>query len=366
MLKCKNIAIICDPLISEYGPLRPALLIAEKLKRKTNEVTIISPIISVKLQKKLELIGLNVVNLHKNPFLVGSESLIWLEEWVREAAFSLNSRGIRTNHDIVLNFSNTLCLSAHIWYAQGPPTVTLDNMKDWLPLYYRLAYLPLSPILKVFDKFLTEKFANHSIKVVANSKYLSGIYRKFGIQVNAVIYPPLDCKKFKPATSRPSEDFVLTYFGKESIFSLIKCVLDAGIKIKAFGSKFSLIPKKILNHPNLEFLGRITDEKLVDLYSNALFTFYPFNDEPFGYIPVESLACGTPVLTFNRQGPKETVVDGKTGWLANSPLQLLKLAIQIWNKGYSTKIRKNCRQRALKYDVNKILQDWLSLIVNFK
>jgi len=44
-------------------------------------------------------------------------------------------------------------------------------------------------------------------------------------------------------------------------------------------------------------------EELIDLYSNALFTLFTFTHELFGYVLVESMACGTSVLTYNRQGP---------------------------------------------------------------
>jgi len=354
----KNITFICDPLLSEYGPLRPAILIARKFMENGAKITIVSTAVSDKMQSKLGRMGVRVVNLQKEPHFKKNESMAWLEEWAREAVFSMNSRGAESFDGLVLNFSNTLCLPAHVWYAQGPPTVTLDNMWRRLPFHYRLFYLSLSPFFKVFDKTLTERIANCSSKVVANSKYLVSVYDKFGLHIDDVLYPPLDCEQFKPTTNAPSKDFVLTYFGKETIFDLVKHILDFGIKVKAFGGKLSMIPREIQDHTNLDCLGRIDDETLIDLYSNALFTFYPFTDEPFGYIPVESLACGTPVLTFNRQGPKETVTNGETGWLANDDDELLRLAFQIWRKKYPKTFGDKCRQNALRFDVDTIWREW--------
>ncbi len=49
--------------------------------------------------------------------------------------------------------------------------------------------------------------------------------------------------------------------------------------------------------------GRVSDDELARLYANAKFTVFPFIHEPFGYVPVESMACGTPpVLTYDKQG----------------------------------------------------------------
>jgi len=154
----------------------------------------------------------------------------------------------------------------------------------------------------------------------------------------------------------------LTYFGKETDFFVLKKIGDAGVKIKAFGSKISYVSKGLLKHRNIEFLGKVSDEELVNLYSNAIFTLFPFTHEPFGYISVESMACGTPVLTYNRQGPSETVANGITGWLANTPEEIARLTIKIWRNGYPSTMRKEARKRALLFDVERIAKKWLQVV----
>lgn len=360
----QDLTFICDPLLSEYGPLRPAILLAKRFAEKGKKITMVSTTISPELQRKLDSMRIQTINLKKEPILRKNESIAWMEEWLREAAFSMNSKGTSTFNGVVLNFSNTLGFPSHVWYAQGPPTVTLDNMKKNLPLQYKVVYQSLSHIFKTLDKRFTRKIAYRSTYVVANSKYSASVYKRFAVQTNNVIYPPLDCEQFKPTSTTPSGDFVLTYFGKETIFDLVGQILDKGVKIKAFGGKLSMIPKRIWKHQNLEFLDRIEDDRLIRLYSDALFTFYPFTDEPFGYVPIESLACGTPVLTFNKQGPKETLLNGETGWLANTDSELSRLAVQLWNNGYPTNIRRKCRQSAVEFDSETIADKWLELLNN--
>jgi glycosyltransferase involved in cell wall biosynthesis len=177
-----------------------------------------------------------------------------------------------------------------------------------------------------------------------------------------VIYPPIDCEIFHPSTSNPSSDYVLTYFGKETKFSVIKAAVDLGVKIRAFGSKVPFVKKNMLNHPNIEFLGRVSTKELVDLYSNASFTFFPFTHEPFGYVPLESMACGTPVLTYDLQGPGEYVNDGKVGWLANSDNEIIQAAVDIWKNGYSPIVRKQCIEEAQKLDRKCYLDKWLKIL----
>lgn len=190
------------------------------------------------------------------------------------------------------------------------------------------------------------------------------MYRQWGIRVDGVISPPIDCSLFRPSSSKPSEDYVLTHFGvygKEGKFSVIKAIADAGVPLKVFG-KLYYAPKHLLKHPNITFLGRVTDEELINLYSNALYTLFAFNHEPFGYIPLESIACGTPVLTYNMQGPSETIVNRKTGWLVDTDLEMFNLALDIWKNGYKGEMRGACRERALVFDANKIFRQWIKIL----
>jgi glycosyltransferase involved in cell wall biosynthesis len=66
----------------------------------------------------------------------------------------------------------------------------------------------------------------------------------------------------------------------------------------------------------VEFLGRVDDEQLRDLYRGARALVLP-GEEDFGIAPVESLACGRPVIALARGGACETVEHGQSGWLVD-------------------------------------------------
>jgi glycosyltransferase involved in cell wall biosynthesis len=55
------------------------------------------------------------------------------------------------------------------------------------------------------------------------------------------------------------------------------------------------------------FLGYVEDKDLPYFYSGAKITFYLSSYEGFGLPPLESLACGTPVLAGNNSSMKETL-----------------------------------------------------------
>lgn len=357
----ENLTFVCDPVLSGFGPLRPAILIAKQFVAKGFNVKILSPHINESMRRYLETLGVSSISLERKTFFK-DESLTWFQLWFEEALFSRNSRKVRNLEGIVINFSNSIAVPSQIWYAQGPPTLTLDNMKKYLSLNYRLVYSLGAPLFKRGDKTLNKKFAQLSKKIIANSHYLANIYKKLGLKIHKVVYPPLDCNEFKPTTTQPTGDYVLTYFGKETIFPIIKEIADRKIKIKAFGGKLTTVPKSFLQNPYIEVLGHIPTKKLVNLYSNALFTLYPFSDEPFGYIPVESMACGTPVLTFNRQGPRESVLQNTTGWLVENSKEIVNLATILWKQKYPQSIRKACRKRAMFFDIKNVSKEWFNLL----
>jgi glycosyltransferase involved in cell wall biosynthesis len=60
---------------------------------------------------------------------------------------------------------------------------------------------------------------------------------------------------------------------------------------------------------------RIGEERLRELYRGARAVLCAAEREPFGLVPPEAMACGTPVLAVRDGGFAETVVDGETGWL---------------------------------------------------
>ncbi|HAT3731671.1 TPA: glycosyltransferase family 4 protein, partial [Serratia marcescens] len=60
---------------------------------------------------------------------------------------------------------------------------------------------------------------------------------------------------------------------------------------------------------SIKFLGRVSDEELVKLYSNALAFIFPSFYEGFGIPPLEAQACGCPVASSNRASLPEVLSD---------------------------------------------------------
>jgi glycosyltransferase involved in cell wall biosynthesis len=68
----------------------------------------------------------------------------------------------------------------------------------------------------------------------------------------------------------------------------------------------------------IQFVGEVGYEKR-ELYANARCLLMPICwEEPFGLVMAEAMACGTPVIAFNRASAPELVVDGETGYIVRN------------------------------------------------
>ena len=66
----------------------------------------------------------------------------------------------------------------------------------------------------------------------------------------------------------------------------------------------------------IKYIGELSQDQLSDFYGNAIACLYPIEwHEPFGLIMAESMACGTPVIAFDKGSVSEVVKDGKTGFV---------------------------------------------------
>jgi glycosyltransferase involved in cell wall biosynthesis len=363
-----NILLVCDVMMDFEGSIRPTMCLATELKKKGHNVSMISPLMSETVEEHLNQNGVLPINLHAKLFSKNlGLSLLWFETWAREAFLKLNSRHINNDSSITINFSQVISVPASAWYLQGPPYVALKDLHQELSTGFRVAYNFLRPAIEYADKKLINRMNKSSSLIIANSKFCASMYSKLGISVSDVICPPIDCQIFSPSTTKPSSDYILTYFGKETKFSVVKQIADRGIKVKAFGSKMTNFRRGLKNHPYIEFLGRISTTELVDAYSNALFTIFPFTHEPFGYVPLESMACGTPVLTYNLQGPMEYVIDENTGWLVETDAELVEKAVNLVKEEYPQKMRNECVKEAAKFDKKFYVEKWqktLEALVN--
>jgi glycosyltransferase involved in cell wall biosynthesis len=89
---------------------------------------------------------------------------------------------------------------------------------------------------------------------------------------------------------------------------------------------YDKVIKPILNsNKQIIYIGKISRENKKHWYRHARATLFPIQwGEPFGLVLIESMACGTPVIAFNRGAVPEIIVDGKTGFVVNSINEMIE------------------------------------------
>jgi glycosyltransferase involved in cell wall biosynthesis len=74
--------------------------------------------------------------------------------------------------------------------------------------------------------------------------------------------------------------------------------------------------KPLIDSSSAEYIGEITDKEKSAFLSGAIALLVPIDwPEPFGLVMIEAMACGTPVIAYNRGSVPEVIEDGLTGFV---------------------------------------------------
>lgn len=100
--------------------------------------------------------------------------------------------------------------------------------------------------------------------------------------------------------------------------------------------------RPFIDQEQIRYIGPVNNMQKNDLLQNASAMLMPVTwDEPFGIVMTEALACGTPVIGFNRGAVPEVVNNGSTGFVCSNTSEMIE---GVNNIPYLS--RPNCRQAA--------------------
>ena len=247
-----------------------------------------------------------------------------------------------------------------------------------IPAYMKALYVFLAGGYAILEKIAWNKFS----LVMTNSnntkqRILDGNLAK---DVK-VIYPGVDTRKFNyfPNLERKPYFFVpgrITFHKRPDLaiksFNLFKekhpdwyLVLAGNTRAE---NKDYINDIYKLAGPRVQIMENVTDEEMVQLYENAYGTLFMPINEDFGITPIESLSCGTPVIAVNEGGVKESVKDGRNGFLvhANEHSIANKMLWAVENQNDWNAMREKCWLRAQFFDwpnyissFDRAVENWL-------
>ncbi len=183
----------------------------------------------------------------------------------------------------------------------------------------------LDPKIVPEDRIRTFKYYKNQ-----NFVSISDFQRKFAPYLNWIrtVYNGIDTSRF-PMVENPKGDY-LVWIGRFTATKAPHLAIEVAKKLKMkifMGAKLDkMVPKDLeyfetyiqpeLKKGSIEWVGEVDHKGKADLYKNALAFLNPIQwDEPFGLVVVESMACGTPVISFERGAMRELIKDGETGFL---------------------------------------------------
>jgi len=86
----------------------------------------------------------------------------------------------------------------------------------------------------------------------------------------------------------------------------------------------------LLNAPGVEFIGEICESQKSEFLGGAQALLFPISwPEPFGLVMIEAMACGTPVIAFNRGAVSEIVRNGVTGFVVENVDQAVRAVARV-------------------------------------
>ncbi len=284
--------------------------------------------------------------------------------------YAVESLDLR-NYDIVISSSHAFAKGVithpsqkHICYCYTPMRYIWDMQSDYFQDHSikglkRLYLSYLFHKMRIWDRSNSTSVD----RFISISSFISKRVSKYYGRESVVIHPPVDTERFKYHIEK--DDY---YFTASRLvpYKKIRLIAETFAKngkkliIAGDGPDSDEIRKRIGG--NSVMLGAVSDSEMVDLMQRAkAFIFASFED--FGIVPVESMACGTPVIAYGKGGASDTVEDGVSGILfEEQSVESLQNAIDRFESMHfdSKKVSESAKrfsEERFKEEMKKLFSD---------
>jgi glycosyltransferase involved in cell wall biosynthesis len=224
-----------------------------------------------------------------------------------------------SGYDLVVSTSHCVAKGAraphgclHVAYIHTPARYLYGFRKEYFgsSLAKRAAMAVFAPGLRRWDQRTVERVD----EFLANSSNVAARVRQYYGREARVIYPPVDTEFFTPGDDGPRDFFLVV-----SALVPYKRVELAIETFNALRLPLVVVGRGPLRRrleraagPTVTFLGWLPDDEVRAMLRRCRALIFP-GEEDFGIVPVETMACGRPVIAFGRGGALESVVEGETG-----------------------------------------------------
>ena len=277
-----------------------------------------------------------------------------------------------SEYDVILSDSSAYAKGAittgqtkHVCYLHSPTRYLTSDKEEYL----QNAPIPLPAVGRPIVRRILNRLQKWDLSaskrpdfLIANSNYIAERTKKYYLRTpDAVIFPPVDTSQFK--ISEEIGDYWLV-LGRNEPYKRTdlasKAANELKLKLKIVGGGTKIKELIDIAGPTVEFVGRVSDADLADLYSKAIGLIFPPKEDA-GMTPLESMASGRPVVAYGVGGALESVVPGVTGEFFKE--QIVESLVKVLKDFNPTKYNpQTIRAHAEKFD-KKIFQQKIKSIV---
>lgn len=257
----------------------------------------------------------------------------------------------------------------NLWYCHTPMRAFYDLYDVFLqrqPFFQK----QLFRVWVKLHRITYEHYVSHVRYIVANSINTQKRIKQYLNRDSKVIYPPVNVSKSK---FKEYGDFWLSVnrlYPEKRVELQIEAFRilpqEQLIIVGGYAEADHAMPyaTSIQNNlpDNVELLGHITEEKLIDLYARCKGFITTSLDEDLGMTPIEAMASGKSVVAINEGGYKETVIDHSTGLLINANVNEIVDAVRKISEN-PTKFKENCIKQSMKFDVDIFLTEMRETLI---
>jgi glycosyltransferase involved in cell wall biosynthesis len=214
------------------------------------------------------------------------------------------------------------CLHISAVFERAADFDIIHNSFDFLPLTY--SRLVTTPVVTTIHGFSSpqilpvyERYDGHGAYVA-----ISDADRHPGLHYAATIHHGIDTDAF---TLHPAPGGHLLFFGRihpdKGTAEAIAVARQAGVDLVIAGivqdqDYFDREVAPHLDGERVRFVGPVAAGDRSAVLGGALALLHLIGfDEPFGFSVAEALACGTPVIAYDRGSMRELIDDGRTGFV---------------------------------------------------
>ena len=199
----------------------------------------------------------------------------------------------------------------HLCYCHTPARYLWDQQGAYAGGLRGAGLAALAPMLRGWDKRTSANVTTFIANSTHTKQRILACYGRDGV----VIHPPLRTGVFAQRENVDRGDDWLVVSALEPykrIDLAIEAANTAGHRLVVVGEGSELKKLRRLAGPTVEFLGRVDERRLLQLYRTSRCLLFP-QLEDFGITAIEAQACGCPVVAYRAGGALDTVIDDITG-----------------------------------------------------